>query len=42
MSSFVEEDAQNLVKWGHNVIRLFMSWTALETSPGEYNKTYLI
>lgn len=31
----------NLAKWGFNFVRLGVMWEAVETSPGNYNFTYL-
>ncbi|KAL4462098.1 hypothetical protein ABPG74_000943 [Tetrahymena malaccensis] len=39
--SFVEKDAQDLKKWGQNVIRLYMSWEGFEPERQNYNYEYL-
>eukprot|EP01015_Nassula_variabilis_P008873 TRINITY_DN1700_c0_g2_i7.p1 TRINITY_DN1700_c0_g2~~TRINITY_DN1700_c0_g2_i7.p1 ORF type:complete len:221 (+),score=61.59 TRINITY_DN1700_c0_g2_i7:200-862(+) len=39
--SFSAKDIENLKEWGHNVIRLFVSWEAAEPERGQYNMTYI-
>jgi len=31
----------NLAEWGFNIVRLGVMWEAVETSPGQYNETYI-
>lgn len=40
-NSISEEDAKNLEKWGFNVIRLGVMWSAVEPELGFFNTTYL-
>jgi beta-galactosidase GanA len=40
-TSFCEEDAKNLISWGFNLIRLYISWEGTEPQRGIYNTTYL-
>lgn len=39
--SFVEKDAQDLKKWGQNVIRLYMAWEGFEPERQQYKYEYL-
>ena len=36
-----DEDIDNLVKWGFNLVRLGVMWEAVEPHKGVYNLTYL-
>ena len=40
-TSLTDDDIANLKKWGMNMVRLGVMWEAVETSEGNYNKTYL-
>lgn len=39
--SLNDEDIENMVKWGFNLVRLGVMWEAVERSPGVFNLTYL-
>lgn len=39
--SLTDAELDNLVKWGFNFVRLGVMWEAVETAPGQYNRTYL-
>jgi len=39
--SLTDQDIDNLYSWGFNLVRLGVMWEAVETSPGQYNFTYL-
>ena len=38
---FTEEDADMIAAMGWNVVRLLLSWSRVEPSPGEYDEAYL-
>jgi len=38
---FTEEDADMVAAMGWNMVRLLLSWSRVEPSPGEYDETYL-
>jgi len=38
---FTEEDADAIAAMGWNMVRLLLSWSRVEPSPGEYDETYL-
>ena len=40
-TSLVQEDIDDLKKWGMTMVRLGLMWEAVETAPGVYNYTYL-
>ena len=39
--SLTDEDIDNLVRWGFNLVRLGVMWEAVERTPGAFNLTYL-
>ena len=39
--SLTDQDIENLVDWGFNLVRLGVMWEAVEPLPGYYNYTYL-
>ena len=39
--SLTDRDALDLASIGINMVRLGISWEAIETSPGQYNQTLL-
>ena len=39
--SLSDKDISYLVSWGINQVRLGVMWEAVETSPGNFNQTYL-
>jgi endoglycosylceramidase len=41
-SSLTDQDIDQLVAWGFNLVRLGVMWEAVETAPGVYNQTYLL
>ena len=41
LESLSEEDYDYLIKFGFNSVRLGIIWEAVETSPNNYNFTYL-
>lgn len=41
MTSFTDQDIDNLVDWGFNFVRLGIIWTGVEPAAGQYNQTYL-
>ncbi len=38
---FTEDDADMIAAMGWNMVRLLLSWSRIEPSPGEYDETYL-
>jgi hypothetical protein len=38
---FTEEDAEMVAAMGWNIVRLLLSWSRVEPSPGEYDEAYL-
>ncbi|MBT8482338.1 MAG: cellulase family glycosylhydrolase, partial [Myxococcales bacterium] len=38
---FTEEDADMIAAMGWNMVRLLLSWSRVEPSPGEYDEAYL-
>jgi len=38
---FTESDAELIASFGWNTVRLLLSWSLVETSPGVYDETYL-
>jgi len=40
-NSLNDKDIDDLVSWGFNFVRLGVMWEAVETSPGNYNSTYI-
>lgn len=40
-NSLSEFDMDNLLSWGMNFIRLYVSWEGVEPVKGQYNATYL-
>jgi endoglycosylceramidase len=40
-NSLNDQDIDDLVSWGFNFVRLGVMWEAVETSPGNYNSTYI-
>lgn len=39
--SLTDDDINNLVKWGFNLVRLGVMWEAVERQPGVYDENYL-
>ena len=39
--SLVDEDIDNMVRWGVTMVRLGVIWEAVETAPGVYDYKYL-
>lgn len=40
-NSLNDKDIDDLVSWGFNFVRLGVMWEAVETSPGNFNSTYI-
>lgn len=38
---FTDEDAEMIAEMGWNMVRLLLSWSSVEPSPGEYDEAYL-
>jgi len=36
-----DQDIDDLVDWGFNLVRLGVMWEAVERTPGVFNETYL-
>lgn len=41
MYSLVDKDMDDLVSWGHNIVRIGVLWAGVEPARGRYNDTYL-
>jgi endoglycosylceramidase len=39
--SLSDKDLQDMQDWGITLLRLGVTWESVETSPGQYNMTYL-